>query len=64
MVEISSVGKEISSRLMVPGAYRTLFSRAGGAGEGSGRFTFFVNARARDIFDVIEERSSWPKASY
>ena len=48
VVDRSSVGKEISSRLMVPGAYRTLPARSG-RGATSGRLTFFVKARARDI---------------
>jgi len=51
VVEISSVGREISSRLIVPGAYLTLPSRAGAAllWLSLGRF---VRARA---IDMVEE---------
>ena len=48
VVEINSVGSEILSRLIVPGAYLTLPSRTG-SGATSGRRVRLVNALARDM---------------
>lgn len=52
VVEMSSVGREIILRLMVPGAYLTVFPLASGeevAASSSLRRTRLVKARARDM---------------
>jgi hypothetical protein len=48
VVEMSSVGKEIKSRLIVPGVYRTV-PDLGGV-EKSSRLMRFVKALANDMF--------------
>lgn len=48
VVEISSVGREIISRLIVPAAYLTVLDRAG---VNSSRLMRFVKALANDMVD-------------